>query len=299
MKIANFVRSMLPSFSKRRLLEDLKTIEDDLNSVTIPTYERASNTLKGKNWKPELIQDMEYQCSRRVGLYSGNHIRTIYRCLKNNLEVLKTISGVVGKDYSNDIIKEGITYLMANHIQYVEMSNFVNTYSRRYLIYVLTTEALNTAKTVDYQAKSEMMREEEYLKSSKENFIIGLGILSRSVVDIDKELDKVPDITVDQDKAAIATATVGAAKLDPLGFNLIPVPLNPIYHVRMGYAAWQVNRHLLAQEEKKQLEFKMLQLKELKDNGQSDAKLDQQIEYTATRIDKLRYKMKRMEEENE
>lgn len=287
---------MLPTFGKRKLLEDLRTIETEISTVTLPTYERATSIFKTKNWKGKLLQDMESQCSRRVNLYTGNHIKTIYRCIKNNLEVIKSLIAIIDRDYSNDIMREGVTYLMANQLQYVELSNFVNTYARRWLIYVLTMEALNTSKETNYSAKSEMMREEEYLGANKENFIVGLGILSRTPKEVDSELDKVPDIVAAPENASVATATVGASKLDPLGFNLIPIPLNPIYHINMAYAQWQVNRHLLAQEEKKQLEFKMLQLKELRNSNETDAKLEQQIEYTTTRIEKLRYKLARMEE---
>jgi primosomal protein N'' len=48
-------------------------------------------------------------------------------------------------------------------------------------------------------------------------------------------------------------------------------------------------------EEKRMLEFRLLQLKQAEE-GKKDAKLQQQIEYTEGRLQKINYKLKKMEE---
>ena len=103
-------------------------------------------------------------------------------------------------------------------------------------------------------------------------------------------------MTVNADSIANTNSIIGANRTDPFQFGLIPIVLNPIYHVRMAIADWQVTRYKAAQEEKRMLEFKLLKLK-LAQTGKKDARLDEQIEYTAGRLDKLNYKLKTMEEQ--
>ena len=278
-------------------MEDLRSINEELTNNTIPCYEQAVIVFKNKTWPTELMKEVEDQCAKRVGLYSVNHINTIFRCLKNCRANITGLIDTIDRNYSNDLMRDGISYLVANQLQYIELCNFINPYSRRWLIYAYSAETLRAEKNTNYPKRAELNKEEEYLKANKETFISGLTILSKSPKEVDKTFDRIPDMVADPDKASVATATVGASNLDPFGFNIIPVALNPIYHVRMAFAQWQVNRHLLMQEEKKQLEYKLIRLKEVRGSGKPDPKLDKQIEYTEMRIEKIRYKLNRMVEE--
>lgn len=297
MKIERYVRSLLPNFGKNKVMEDLRSINEELTTNTIPCYEKAVTVLKGKKWPTDLMNDMEGQFEKRVGLYSVNHINAIYRCLKNCNANVTALIDIVDNNYASDIMREGISYLMANQLQYIEVCNFVSPYARRWLIYTYGVMTMASSDQKNYKKMSEFSKEEEYLRANKENFILSMGILSKSPKEVEKNFDKIPDIVADPDKASIASATVGASNLDPFGFNLIPVAMYPIYHVRMAFAQWQVNRHLLMQEEKKQLEYKLLALKEMKSGDNVDPRLDRQIEYTEMRIEKLRYKLNRLVEE--
>lgn len=297
MKIEHYVRSLLPNFGKSRVLEDLRSISEELTTNTIPCYDNAVATLKGKRWPTDLMNDMEVQFEKRVGLFSVNHINTIGRCLKNCSENVTALIDIIDANYASDIMRDGITYLMANQLQYIEVCNFVSPYSRRWLIYTYGAMAMAASDQKDYKMLSESSKEEEHLRSNKENFILSMRILSKKPMEVKKNFDKIPDIVADPDKASIASATVGASNLDPLGFNLIPVAVNPIYHVRMAFTQWQVNRHMLMREEKKQLEYKLLALKEMKTGSTIDPRLDKQIDYTEMRIEKLRYKLNRLVED--
>ena len=101
-------------------------------------------------------------------------------------------------------------------------------------------------------------------------------------------------MTVNPSSVTDIVASVGASRVDPMNFGLIPIVLNPIYHVRMMIADWQVNRFKAADEERKLLEFKLLKMK-MTDGGKRDANVDRQIEYTEGRLQKLNYKLMEME----
>lgn len=84
--------------------------------------------------------------------------------------------------------------------------------------------------------------------------------------------------------------------MDPYHFGLIPIKMNPIYHIRMAIAEWQVARYNAAIEEKRALEYRLLALKASSD-GKKDAKLEEAIEYSEARLAKLNYKLATMEED--
>jgi len=138
--------------------------------------------------------------------------------------------------------------------------------------------------------------EVEWLTTRRIHFFAALNSLSIGRKDVEERFKSLPDMTVNANSIQSTNSVLGANRTDPFQFGLIPIVLNPIYHVRMAIADWQVTRFKAAQEEKRMLEFKLLKLK-MAQTGKSDARLDEQIEYTSGRLEKLNYKLKTMEED--
>ena len=113
---------------------------------------------------------------------------------------------------------------------------------------------------------------------------------------VEDRFDSIPEIGANDDAIQMANATAEPLDLDPFAFGLIPLGLNPIYHVRLAISEWQAKRYRTAEEESRMLEFRLLQLQEIA-KGNKDAALQQQIEYNQNRLNKLRYSLKEMEED--
>ncbi len=71
---------------------------------------------------------------------------------------------------------------------------------------------------------------------------------------------------------------------------------NPIYHIRLAVADWQIASYNKRKEDKKTLELKLLYLKSIS-NNEENPKLEKQIQFYEKRVAKLAYNINQIEEE--
>ncbi|WP_257292801.1 hypothetical protein [Endozoicomonas sp. ONNA1] len=298
MKVDTYVRSLLPSFEKTRILEELRTAREELVDITIPAFKAGSEAFKTNKFKHRETQswDKQFKNYLKENAYKNDYISSIYQILNRSLKVIDDIGVLVNKSYSNDVMADALSYIKANLLQYTEMLRFINTTSRRLLLLTYGLEA----STVNKEADRDIFKsiDAKHVQKHLTNYIVALNILNRPVGEVEKSMKKIPDMDINPENVQNVRETVGASRIDPFGFGLIPVFMNPIFHVRMAIANWQAKQYKLAQEEKTQLELKLFHLKQSR-SGKRDAKLEQNIEYTQDRIEKLAYKIHRMEEDDD
>lgn len=294
MKVLNYVKSLLPDIEKRTVIENLQVLKEELSGVTIPLYEQASKVFISNRFNSPLVKAFDSDMKKEVPSFRTNHIITILRALKNSADIVEALIGVMGKSQNDTFFKDGMTVLKANQLQYSDVSSFVTSYARRWLLHLYSLESIYDYTADDYLKSNEFLRERGYFEKYKQNFFTGIRILSRSPQDVEKAFDAIPDMVVDPDSNIDPSILSGASKVDPLQFGLLPTKINPIYGIRMAYTNWQLKKHTLMVEEKQQLELKLLLLKQSKENN-SDPKLEKQIEYNENKIEKLRYEIARME----
>lgn len=292
MKLDRYLDGLLPNFSKQRLLDDLNIMREELRENTLPPLESLARTFGTRKWTAPWVKAFDEQFKKDAKIkYNGNFLKGMEETLKTVLENMDVVEKMIGQYYADDVLRDAMTILRVNLMQYLETMNYAIHYSRRLLVAAVSIEI----KAVDAQASSEVLPGElEWLERGRSNYFTALQILSDKPEVIEEKFKELPDMTVNKDTAQNVVAVTGLSKVDPFGFGLIPTWLNPIYHVRMAIADWQVTRMKAAQEEKRMLEFKLLQLK-LANESKRDAHLEQQIEYTDTRIQKLNYKLKEWE----
>lgn len=296
MRMEQFVRAMLPNYEKRKVIDELQSLASELGEITIPAYERAKDAFKSPNlFRSEEVKAFDKACRARLPQFKVTHLETIHRSLKmaqtNSLVVLTALSN----NPSSQITREAMSYVMANQLQYVEVMMFASEFARRWLLHFLKLETVRLEE--DWKDKEEkgIIRAQKYIDDNKENFFQALRIVARTPEEIDRVFKEIPDLVVDPDKFQTAQQVLGSSKLDPLQMGFIPVRLNPLYYIRLGYAEWQANRYHLLREEARQLELRLLLLKEQRSGREADAKLEKQINYSEGRLEKMRYKLHRME----
>ena len=295
MNILEFSRSLLPDFTRARILEDIEITRRELNEATLPPYRTAEDLFGKKKLLSTYSQTFESVFDRDVKInHKGNFIVGIYETLENMVENIDMVERLVHKRFASDVIKDAMTIFKLNLLQYVEMMSFVVKYARRLLIVVLTAEvnAANKENEMDGILDSEI----QYLAAGRDSFNRGIRVMSDKKKTVEDRFDSIPEIGASDDAIQMANATAEPLDLDPFAFGLIPLGLNPIYHVRLAISEWQAKRYRTAEEESRMLEFRLLQLQEIA-KGNKDAALQQQIEYNQNRLNKLRYSLKEMEED--
>lgn len=297
MKFQEYIRSLLPSFTKSRMTEDLGLTREELKNTVLPVYQTAVKAFGSNRFKSPVLAEFEEEFKRNVRTdFRGTSVYVINETLEMMLKNLDVAEKAIGKYYSDDVMREAMTFLKVNLIQYIETATFVTRYARRHLLWVTQVEGAHSSTSKDEpngRAITLTQGEIDWLNVQRYNFFTALSIMGGyKPAEVEKNLDDVPDIVITKDNAPVIEKTVGLMKTDPFQFGLIPIWLNPIYHVRMTIAEYQVKRYKAAQREKEVIELRLLQLKTQK----PDARLQEQIEYNEGRLQNLNYELKEMEE---
>ena len=301
MEILKYLQSMLPNFEKAQILEDIDLLKKELQSV-INLYETPANDMKSYRYEAKSLQEFQKQFDRKVdsGRVKGNYISVVFVALGNANDVLKMLENQAEAIYKTDVIRDNMTFLKVNVLQLIESISFYSQYASKLLTLTYRAETNHLENNISMMGKELKAVEQKYMMENMGYFFQ----LSQTFLDgpdkVKKTLKEIPDMAVDADQMPIITKTVGLNKLDPFKFGFIPVRFNPIYHVRMAVAEYQVQRYKTAQEERKMLELRLLHLKDLVEGvpvEERNAKLQQQIEYNETRLEKLKYKLIKMEED--
>lgn len=298
MEFKKYIRSLLPSFEKARVMEDIRLMREELLSNTLPPYENAARAFGKRKFEAKQIQDFEKEFSKAVKTkVRGNFIAVSAEALKEAKASLDVLEQLADEYYAEDIFKNGLTFLKANLLQYLEAISFAMRYSRKLLLWTYASETNVLENNTDKIGQELNGPERDWLGKHAETYFRVINILlTNNPKGIEKALTEIPDIVIEENNVDVVKRTVGMTKLDPFRLGLIPLAINPIYHVRMAIADWQVARVKAAQEEKRVLEYRLLHLKELDKGNTADAKLQENIEYTESRLEKLNYRLAKLED---
>lgn len=297
MKFTSFLQSLIPNFEKNKVTEDLRITATELSEITIPAYAESSNLLVSSVLKSKEIDDFNKILRRNIPGLNKDLIKGIYEGLEIARENLDVVSDLINKTYNNEIAATGMTYLKANLLQYVEATAFVSKYARKFLIYIYVVECAeykeNSLKINESLTKVEIA----WIKDNIINFSQAFKIVSTPKAKLTKELHDIPDINITPDNEE-NLVRVSSNKIDPFSLRLIPIWLNPIYHIGMFVAEWQANRYKAAKEELKIIQLRKLHLERLS-SGKADAKLEKEIAYLESRAQDLNYKIQKIEKDNQ
>lgn len=295
MNIGKYVSSLLPNFSRSTIEEDIRILKEDISENTLPPFEAAAEFFNQSKFtsKECLAFDKAFQNSIDIPKdIAGNYVYVTYRSIKRALDAIRTLEEKLDKIFGKDVAGSSMTYARANVLQFIEAVTFANKYARKLLLWTYNEEKKANGRTIGEPfTKAELA----WLKENRNAYFAVIKVISHKPSEIASVFSNIPDMIVVPEEVSVAQQTVGAAKLDPLRMGILPLWMNPIYHIRMAVTEYQVERYRAGQEEKRALEFRLMALKELR-NGEADAKLEQQIEYTENRLKKLNYKLAKFEE---
>lgn len=295
MKIAKYVQSLLPSIEKKSIRKNLDDLRAELRDHTLPPFQTSHEMLKNWRFKDRFCQEVDKKFPREVqSRFRGNYIEVTYFILKRTLENIDTFEKMVDQYYAHDVVRSAMSYSDTQLLQLIEAISFAARYSRKLLMYTLAQE-VDAYRDNNLRGSELTKAEIDWLMRNVQVFYLTLRALDKSGKDYMDIFQDIPDIAVDVDNADNVASMVGSQNLDPLRLGAHGLILNPIYHVRIKLTEWQVARYDAAKEERKMLEFQILDLKNATE-GKDDPKLEKALEYTQDRVSRLNYKIQKMEE---
>jgi hypothetical protein len=298
MQIKNFLSSLLPTFGKDRVLEDCRITRTEIKEFTQPAYDIAAPALKGYKFKSESVETLFATFSRMVkDAGRENPIVYIQKSWKPILENLDHMEKMVEKTYSEEVAGIGLTYMKANLLQFVEALHFVSKYARKFLLYVYICETAEYEEGGTSVAESLTPSEMEWITANIVAFCTAFNVVSGNPNQVEKKLADIPDVVITEDNVGTLSATMGEHKIDPFQMKLIPVWMNPIYHIGMFVAEWQATRYKAAKEELRLVQLRKLNLEKVS-NGKPDAAVQKEIAHLEDRIQDLNYRIHKLEKDN-
>lgn len=292
MKLLRYIQSLLPRFERNTVEKNLQAIRKELNETIIPHYERAAELMANWKFKEQSNVKFDRTFGRKVKTrHRGNYVVVVNKLLPRYLDIVDATERLVSRYFSRDVMKSSLTYSRTQIIQVVEALDFAARYSRKLLIHTLSSE---TQMVRGGRLKALTPAEVKWLEQHADAYMTVLQSFDRSGREIEKMIQSIPDIEVDEENLEAVIQTSGLSKLDPLNLSIHGFRFNPIYHLGMVRAEWEVAKYEAAKEEKKLLEYEILDLQNMLDE-KPDPKLEKAIEYTRGRVAKLNKKIVDME----
>lgn len=294
MNISDYINKLLPSFTRDQLLQELDYLVMLLGETTLPTLERTVKPFGDREFVSDTCKNIEENFDKNCQIkIKGNYIAKTYEAMRLCSENLPIIRKLIEDYYANDVTREALTLLKVNLLQWVESAVFAAGFAVRLVNMGITVEVskLNNEHELENFTQGEV----NYFESNLSNFISVLNIVAKPKAKTSDLFSKIPDIVANQ--KTIGAHGTYSETVDPMKFGLIPVKLNPVFHVRMALANYQASRHKENIETAVMLELRIAQLT-AETNGRKNPNVEQQIVYCQKRLDDIRRKIREVEEEN-
>lgn len=292
MRLPLWLSTLLPTFAKSRVLDDITTARKELAGNVVPAMQNAAKNYSKRKFKDKWVLSFEQRFStRHRANYRGNFITPVAEISENALEILNVAEKLVSTRFEQDIVRDAMRLLTANTLQLVEAIEFFSQYSMRLLLVATNLEVIAASQYADIAGPdAPTAGEMKWLEDNFNSFMAAVDTLSTPSAEVERKLDGIPDVIVSPDTAARVESSLEYSKTDPLRLNLISARFNIIYRARLAIAEWQEERLQVAIESKRLLEFRLIQLQNA-EAGKDDARLQKQIDYTQKRIEEIKYKL--------
>lgn len=288
MKLADYIKSLLPRFTKDRLTEEARITLGELETIALPSYKAAMDGIKQRTFSSKKIQDMEKTFKRNIKSSGrANVVEAIYDALETLLKNHKTVQGYVDKSFEEEVIISGVSVLKVNLIRLLELHSFCTRFSLKLLNYIYVLETAEVGANDRYVKDSLSAGEIKWIEDNYLTFCLALAVCTKNEKDLTDTINGIPDIVL-ADGAEAAIAAVGEDRADPFSTRMLGFTNNPIFHLRLIVAAFQANRYKEKKELKTVLELRLLNLQRNMDKN-PDAALEKEIEYVQSRVDKLNH----------
>lgn len=297
MKIKQFLAALVSRFNIGDLVDRIRNLRKTIKEVDIPLLATAAKELK--KLSSPIAKKLEDSFSKQVkGIYRGTMIDGIYTAVRNSQLILDYLEELISTEfnhYSQEILKDGLTFKKANILQYVEVMEFFFSYSRRLVELLYVLETIEKDPTSQRLEDAFTPAELDAFDKERDNFIQAFKMASYDIKDLAKAFSEIPDAIASEDSERVLEVTAGLTKLDPFGQRNFFSTRTPTFWISLWFAELQVAFYNRALDQKKLVELRLLKLREDAKDG-VNPKLESQIEYQEARLDKLNRKIRELEE---
>jgi hypothetical protein len=293
MSISSFVQTAIGTILRRdELSSSCESVAKKIREGILPEYQHAVELFGNITAKSAEIKLYESQFKRRTG--KAKLFQSVIDGFESGLQQLDHIADLSVKIFADEEPSAGLTFKKATYVRMVAGIGFAADYSIRLLNWLYATEedAVGQVHAEDQFSK----HEREYIEQYFESFCVVYKAMLVNVKNLQKLVEDMPDIAVNESVEHAATANLGIDKIDPLMLNNLVSPVkvsvkwNPFYLIGTIIASWQTKAYKATEDELKLLQMRRAHLEKLR-RGESDPALERDIAMLADRIAVLTYEL--------
>lgn len=290
MKIVDFVKKMLPFFSRSRVQEDLRITTVELQTMVLPSLKAAASEYKAPFKSPEAKGFLQaYKMTIRVG--SQNYFADLHERMGKLSKVLDAVAKMVNTEFEDKIVSAGMNVRKANAVRLLGVIGFLNKYAVSLCNATLHYELKASGASTEYISDvtpGELLRLTKYMP----DFTQFLASIT-GVKDPEETLEAIADVLVD---AEAFSGVFGEDKMDPFRvFTVSGFRGNPFYFVGMLVAEYQNNQYKKMEAQKQAIEKRLIALKRAA-NNQPSPQIERELEALTSRIASLAEELRSVEE---
>ncbi len=295
MKILEFVKRLVPTFSKNEVKNKVRVLVSRIEEYTIDALlavvtstgggdARNSSMYKALVTSPRVVRELNdlYRLIPKK-LQKDLTAITVF-ALRNAVEVLEEGQKTLYSRLPETIHVEGVTYATANILRFIDIVDSVRTYSTK-LAYVMAMEVAST----EYKM---LPADKEYLLSGILAHIEALKLLVTEKSELQNKLFSAKEIMVAS--SVEAEGGLPTNDTDPLRMSLIPV-ITPLFgRIGMSIVDWEIKRAEKLQLEKRGI-LHAIERARLNAEGMPDARAEAIMAGWARELEVVERKLARLE----
>ena len=302
LNMSSFIKSLLPSFDKSEVESDLELSLESIPQI-VEAYTSLEQILKvfrfsnksNKAILKEIYKELK-AAKHKVKLSHTEDIAvdtiTLFGNIKTNGEyILKELG-----DSVNDVIVSGaLTAYKAVLLRSVSDYYFLTRYAGDLINYIYVLEAEDTG--LDLSAAYGLNKKQrEFIVKNAWIYARLLAVYGDDTAAFKERIANVGDITLPKEEVDKALDSYDSSKVDII--NNIPSGFmgSPFYSIRLIFAQWEADRYKSLKDKRRLLELRFLHLTLLREQNQTDVKLEKDIAYLQQQLTTMDYKLAKIEE---
>lgn len=302
--ILEFVKRMLPTFSKDDAELDMETSISYLEQSVIPSLGSIKALYPdGKfnsNEAKKIIADFNKTIksskhkipTKGINQFATDLAQALEKGVIPNARFLqKEIDRVI----NDTVLSSGLTVYKAFLLRSVTHYHFMSHYMSDLCNYLLVKEAEYGKLDVssDYRLNK---RQESKITNNLGIFCTLLSFYGRESREFAKSIDVLPDVVIPTADVEDQIDDYTRAAAEPLTTLPMGFVGSPIFSIRLVFAQWQADRYLKLKDSRKLIELRCLHLETLRDQGENDENLEKEIVYLQKRLTDVDFKIAKYEE---
>lgn len=290
MSLLSYLKSLLPSFGRERIQDDIARMRADLEESLLPIIKNTAQHFHGnKAFLSDYARGVEAAVQAAVPGHRQTPLFTILLSIFSDApKLLDTLEKLVEDGFGKDIEQEAITYRRASVLKFLEVLSFEIDYTSDITIRIIAAESHMASKESDKVDSELTERDRRHFDKNFQAWLAGLKTIDTTPAALKSGVMQVPEVLLSEETDEGIRQQYGAGAIDPLRLNFISPSWNPIYHIRAWSAENDVKRIQKSREERKLVELRLHDLK-ARESGTANASLQHQIELVEDRLKHIDY----------